>query len=307
MNGNTYSNHKAGGPRVYIALYGQALPSLNANSLVLTNNEVQSVAITGAPEGGTFTLEVVYPNGTSETTGAIAYDATAANVKTALAALNGLSADDIDTAGGPLPGSAVSVTFKGAYANTNMPMMTADGSLLTGGTTPAVAVTQTTQGRLWTRLPDPTKVSANFLAKFENFNPAFALQKEGSTLVEVGAESLSLTIAETDLEAANLGFLSTLRTTTAPGPAQVGYDALVQPSTEADIPYHTALLQYPYDRTLGWGVLLHMYRIRRLPDTWMTGEFGKRRELDLNFSCFGDENNGGLAYIAYKYNAPATS
>ncbi|OPZ72267.1 MAG: hypothetical protein BWY83_00739 [bacterium ADurb.Bin478] len=38
----------------------------------------------------------------------------------------------------------------------------------------------------------------------------------------------------------------------------------------------------------------------------MTGEFGKRRELDLNFSCFGDENNSGHAYKAYKYNAAAT-
>ena len=105
-------------------------------------NEVEAVAITGtAPTGGTFTLTF---NG--QTTAPIAYNATAAAVKTALEGLSNLVPADVATAGGPLPAS-VAVTFQGAYAGGDVITMTADGSGLTGGDeTTAVAVTVTTEG-----------------------------------------------------------------------------------------------------------------------------------------------------------------
>jgi hypothetical protein len=103
-------------------------------------NEVQAAAITGtAPTGGTFTLTW---NG--QTTAPIAYNATAAAVKTALDGLSNLEVGDTTTAGGPLPGTAVSVTFQGRYAGGDQPKMTIDGSALTGGdetTLPVVVVT----------------------------------------------------------------------------------------------------------------------------------------------------------------------
>lgn len=104
-------------------------------------DEVQTITITGSPTGGSFTLTF---NG--ETTAAIAYNATAAAVKSALADLDGVRAEDITTAGGPLPGTAVTVTFDGGqFDGSNVPQMTATSSF-TGGTTPAVAVTTTTGG-----------------------------------------------------------------------------------------------------------------------------------------------------------------
>lgn len=106
-------------------------------------DEVQSLIIDGtAPTGGDFTLTFQ-----GQTTAAIAYNATAAQVKTALDALSNLEVADTATAGGPLPGTAVTVTFQGQYAGGDVPALVADGSGLTGGdATTAVEVTVTTEG-----------------------------------------------------------------------------------------------------------------------------------------------------------------
>jgi hypothetical protein len=99
--------------------------------------EVQTVTITGTPTGGTFTLTF-----SGRTTDAIAYNATAATVQTALRNLPNVGAAGVTVTGGPGPGTAWVVTFA---ATGDVPQMTATGSF-TGGTTPAVAVTTTTAG-----------------------------------------------------------------------------------------------------------------------------------------------------------------
>lgn len=105
-------------------------------------DEVQTVTITGTPTGGTFTLTYA-----GQTTDPIAYNATAAVVKAALAELSNVHAEDITVAGGALPGTAVTVTFGGGeYDGSNVPQMTASGAGLTGGSSPAVGVTTTTAG-----------------------------------------------------------------------------------------------------------------------------------------------------------------
>jgi hypothetical protein len=107
-------------------------------------DEVQTVTITGTPTGGTFTLTF-----SGQTTAAIAYNATAATVEAALAALNNIRDEDITVTGGPGPGTAYTVTFDGgwggAFDGANVAAMTATGSF-TGGSTPAVAVTTATGG-----------------------------------------------------------------------------------------------------------------------------------------------------------------
>lgn len=104
-------------------------------------NEVQVVTITGTPDGGTFTLTF---NG--HTTGNIAYNASAANVQTALLAMTNLDTGGVVVTGGPGPGTPWTVTFGGAYANEGVPEMTANGANLTGGIAPAIAVTTSAQG-----------------------------------------------------------------------------------------------------------------------------------------------------------------
>lgn len=98
-------------------------------------NEKQRVTITGSPTGGTFTLTY-----DGQTTAAIAYNASAATVQTALLALSNIDAGEIACTGGALPGTAVTIEFLGDLQGTNVSTITADGSALTGGTTPAVTI-----------------------------------------------------------------------------------------------------------------------------------------------------------------------
>lgn len=98
-------------------------------------NEVQTVTITGTPTGGSFTLTYG-----GNTTGAIAYNATAGAVQTALRALP--NTQDAVVAGGPGPGTPWTVTWGNGK---DVAQMSATGSF-TGGTAPAVAVTTTTPG-----------------------------------------------------------------------------------------------------------------------------------------------------------------
>lgn len=104
-------------------------------------NEVQTLTITGTPTGGDFTITYA-----GQTTSAIAYNASAATVDTALEALSNIGAGDVTCTGGPLPGTAVVITFTGALAETNVALMTADGAGLTGGTTPDATIALTTTG-----------------------------------------------------------------------------------------------------------------------------------------------------------------
>ncbi|MFE9812408.1 hypothetical protein [Streptomyces sp. NPDC005548] len=116
-------------------------PALNQTVPAAGTDEVQSIAITGTPTGGTYTLTF-----SGQTTAAIVYNATASAVQSALEALSNIAPGDIVCAGGPHPGTPITVTFSGgAYDGANVAQMTATASF-TGGTSPAIAVTTTTPG-----------------------------------------------------------------------------------------------------------------------------------------------------------------
>jgi hypothetical protein len=103
-------------------------------------NAVQTVTITGTPTGGSIRLTIE-----GRTTGGIAYNAAASAVQSALLALDLLDTGDVVASGGPFPDSAVVLTFGGNYAGMPVSAITAT-SALTGGTSPAVSVAQTTAG-----------------------------------------------------------------------------------------------------------------------------------------------------------------
>lgn len=102
-------------------------------------NEVQTVTITGGPTGGTFTLTF-----SGQTTSAIAYNASASTVQTALAALSTIGSGNVSVSGSN--GGPYTVTFTGTLGNKNVAAMTASGAGLTGGTSPSVSVATTTAG-----------------------------------------------------------------------------------------------------------------------------------------------------------------
>jgi hypothetical protein len=104
-----------------------------------TGNEIETVAITGSPAGGTFTLTFQ-----GQTTAGIAWNATAATIQTALEALSNIAPGDVVVTGGPMPGT-VRVYFGGAYAATDVTQMTGSAAGLTGGT-PVLTVATLTNG-----------------------------------------------------------------------------------------------------------------------------------------------------------------
>lgn len=104
-------------------------------NIVADGPETQVVTITGTPTGGTFTLTY-----SGQTTSGIAYNASAATVQAALEALSNIGTGNVKASGGALPGTAVSVKFVGKFYNTNVAAMTASGASLTGGSSPAVAI-----------------------------------------------------------------------------------------------------------------------------------------------------------------------
>lgn len=101
-------------------------------------NEAQTVTLTGGPTGGTFTLTF-----SGQTTAAIAFDASAADVQAALEALGNIGIGDVSVTGDA--GGPWTVVFSGEYTGVNVPQLTSNGSL-TGGTEPAVAHATATGG-----------------------------------------------------------------------------------------------------------------------------------------------------------------
>lgn len=99
-------------------------------------NEVQTINL-GAATAGTITITF-----DGETTGAIAFNATASAVQTALDALSNVDAGDIVVTGGPLPGT-ITLTFGGQYAGRDVAQVTVTPTGLTGGT---VTVATSTAG-----------------------------------------------------------------------------------------------------------------------------------------------------------------
>jgi hypothetical protein len=95
-------------------------------------NDLQTLLISGAPTGGTFTLSF-----SGKTTAAIVYNANASQVQAALQVIG----TTVVCTGGPLP-AAVTIMFPNAGPQS---LITSTASL-TGGSSPAVSITHTTTG-----------------------------------------------------------------------------------------------------------------------------------------------------------------
>lgn len=140
-SGDATVSGSAGGPWTVeftgaLAGTNVALMTIDVSNLTGGVNEVQTISSPSNPTGGTFTLTF---NG--QTTGNIAYNASAATVETALEALSNIPSGSVACTGGALPGTDVVVTFQDELAATDVALLTADASSLTG-VTGSVAETQ---------------------------------------------------------------------------------------------------------------------------------------------------------------------
>ncbi|QDT30491.1 hypothetical protein Enr10x_58570 [Gimesia panareensis] len=115
-----------------------SLMTINTSGLTGAVNEVQTISSPNNPTGGTFTLSF-----RGETTGNIAYNASAATIQSSLESLSTIPTSSVSCSGGTLPGTDVAVTFQGALAETDVELLVVNSENLTGvnGT-----VTETTAG-----------------------------------------------------------------------------------------------------------------------------------------------------------------
>ena len=102
---------------------------------------VQSLEVTAT--GGSFTLTTSFPLPTDETTEAIPYNATAAQVQAALAVIIGAS--NVVVTGGPVDAGGVTITFQGSYGQESIPDLITT-SYLSGVNTLVTAATTTIGG-----------------------------------------------------------------------------------------------------------------------------------------------------------------
>jgi hypothetical protein len=101
-------------------------------------NELQRLTPSGTISGGSFTLTF-----NAVATAAIAFNATAADIKAALEAISTIGVDEVVVTGGPINTTAVDVEFRGTLGCTNVSQMTLSSSLTGGG---SVAVSTVTAG-----------------------------------------------------------------------------------------------------------------------------------------------------------------
>lgn len=101
-------------------------------------DEVQTATISGSPTGGTFTLEFL-----GYKTGNIAHNASATDVQTALEQLSTIGTGGVTVSGSA--GGPYTITFADQLGAQNVDLLVAEAAF-TGGTTPNIAVVQTTAG-----------------------------------------------------------------------------------------------------------------------------------------------------------------
>lgn len=120
------------GDEVYIRDTDNVL--LGSGGSNVGTNEVQTLTVDAT--GGTFALTF-----DGQTTAAIPEAATAAAVQAALEALSNIAPGDVTVTGSA--GGPYTITFKGAYRDTNVSTITTSAGLLTGGAGTAVIATTT--------------------------------------------------------------------------------------------------------------------------------------------------------------------
>lgn len=168
-----------------------------------STSAVQTVTIGGVPTGGTFTLSL-----DNQTTSAIAFNATAATVQTALQALLNIGTNNVTVSGSA--GGPYTITFADRLAGVNPSLLTGNITLLTGGT-PTFANVLTTPGSMSKLL----RVSSFEWMLPSRFTPEFTLNQGDpsfSYFVNKGVEPIDTLVLEH--ESVSAGFMTNLRNKT---------------------------------------------------------------------------------------------
>ena len=151
-------------------------------------NEVQSLAVTGSPAAGTFTL-----NFDGAVTPALPYSATASAVQTALRGLPSIGPTGVTCTGGPLPGTAVTITFGGTLAYTNVSLIVATSNGI------GYTIVETTPG-----VTGLNEIHALSLAGQDVWGGTFTLTWSGQTTSALAYSADSSTISAALIALSNI-------------------------------------------------------------------------------------------------------
>jgi hypothetical protein len=107
-------------------------PQLSGGGIArrMEDNKLRYLVVSADATAGTFTITVA-----GQTTTAIAYNASAATVQTALVALSNVAPGDVVCSGGPLATSPVRIEWQGAFLNELAPAMSVTSSVTDGTAT----------------------------------------------------------------------------------------------------------------------------------------------------------------------------
>lgn len=136
---NEFDRSTGNDPARYIGMPAPNLDGAPTDVYTAAVNEVQTATITGSPTGGTFTLSF-----DGATTGALAYNASAATVQAALEALSTIGTGNVTVSGSA--GGPYTITFVNAWGGQNVSAITKDVTGLTGGTSPNITMATSTGG-----------------------------------------------------------------------------------------------------------------------------------------------------------------
>lgn len=120
--------------------FGYAIEDNEGPISATLSDEAQQLTITGAPTGGTFTLTY-----SGQTTAAIAYNASAADIEAALWALSNIPDQAVQVYGSGLPDGTITIHFVNSLGAANAATITSTDSL-TGGSSPATVISTLTAG-----------------------------------------------------------------------------------------------------------------------------------------------------------------
>lgn len=107
-------------------------------------NAVQTLTVTGTPTGGSMVVTALHPITGQTLTFTVVYNSSNASAQTAARA-TAIGAN-VTVTGGALPGTPLVFTFNTDLASMPVALMTVDASGLTGGTSPAASIANTTSG-----------------------------------------------------------------------------------------------------------------------------------------------------------------
>ncbi len=155
---------------------------LNTDEGTAAVDEIQTISSTAT--GGTFTLSFG-----GQTTAALNFNATAAEIDAALEALSTIGAGNVNCAGGPLDTAGVTVTFTGALAGQDVGMITADNTNMVGGT---ASIAETTTGRAVQGILGSTATASLLNGQLRITDTASGYSKSDMTMTYSGDGTLTM-------------------------------------------------------------------------------------------------------------------